>query len=188
MAVILSIFTFWCISTYFVVYSLKLILFDNWVVYYYSRIFLIFLLHPVHVYLNTKIQTHRHTHTHIYLCLYVCVFVPVAVSVCIMSTCFNVLSLGLREVHLKWTVTWSACLGGFFAIFMFFGAVFQISSDIIFFFFFFFFADDALRSELSENFKNNKQHKSNIFVIWFLFIYIYIYIYVCVCVCVCVCV
>ena len=46
----LNKFTILCLSSYFVVYSfqLKLILFYNRIVYYYTRIFLILLQHPVY--------------------------------------------------------------------------------------------------------------------------------------------
>ena len=49
MAAILRKFTVLCLYSFFVVYflTLKLILFYNRVVYYYTRIFLILLLHPV---------------------------------------------------------------------------------------------------------------------------------------------
>ncbi len=49
MVAILSKFTVFC-QSYFVVYflKLKLIFFYNRVVYHYPRIFLIFLLHPMH--------------------------------------------------------------------------------------------------------------------------------------------
>ena len=55
MTAILSKFTVLCLclSFYFVVYflKLKLTLFYNKVVYYYTRIFLILLAHPVHIYI-----------------------------------------------------------------------------------------------------------------------------------------
>ena len=49
MVVILNKFTVLCLSSYFVVFvlKLKLILFYNRAIYYYTRIFLIFLLHLV---------------------------------------------------------------------------------------------------------------------------------------------
>ena len=52
MVAILSKFTVLCLSSSFVVDSLKLdlILFYNKVVYYYTRIFLILLLHPIYIY------------------------------------------------------------------------------------------------------------------------------------------
>ena len=52
MAAILCKFTVSCLSSYFVVYFLKLkfIFFDNTAVYYYTRIFLILISYPVHCY------------------------------------------------------------------------------------------------------------------------------------------
>ena len=51
MVAILSKFTVLCLSSYFVVYfsKLELIFFCNKVVYYHSRIFLIFLPHPIYI-------------------------------------------------------------------------------------------------------------------------------------------
>ena len=50
MVIILNKFTVFCLSSYFVVYFLKLelILFNKRVIYYYTRIFPILLLHPAY--------------------------------------------------------------------------------------------------------------------------------------------
>ena len=62
MVALLSKFTVLCLSSYFVVYllKLKLILFYNRVVYHYTRIFLIFLLHPVYIKHLVKIMEFAH--------------------------------------------------------------------------------------------------------------------------------
>ena len=53
MAAILSKFTVLCLSSYFAVYLLKLksILFYNYVVYYYTRMFLILLPYAIYIYI-----------------------------------------------------------------------------------------------------------------------------------------
>ena len=60
---ILSKFTVLCLSSYFVVYffKLKFIWFYNRFIYYYTRIFLILLPHPVYIYIYTyTMMTHIH--------------------------------------------------------------------------------------------------------------------------------
>ena len=56
MVAILHKFTVLCLSSYFVVYffKLKLILFYNRVIYYYTRIFLILVPHTVYLYFQSK--------------------------------------------------------------------------------------------------------------------------------------
>ena len=53
MVAILSIFTLFCLSSYFVIWflKLKLILFNNRAIYYYTRIFLILLPYYIYIYI-----------------------------------------------------------------------------------------------------------------------------------------